>query len=103
MTYLCGLEVVDRMFRDMMPYMLSFDGNVSLCLRDFRQNVPVVRASNQSQIVNASFKWSILFLPFKTVPLKQTMRLQVLRKDENTNEDAVVFPSYLLNIVERNM
>lgn len=85
-------------YKDVAVY--TFGGNVFLCLGDFRQILSVVEHGSRFQILNASFKWSVLFPLLKTFSLKQYMRLQALHHDENADEDELQFPFYLHNIGE---
>lgn len=57
-----SLKAIDRTLRDMRKFTLPFGGVIVLCIGDFRQILPVVRAANTSQIVNACFEHSKLYL-----------------------------------------
>ena len=94
------VEAVDRTLKDLMKINLPFGGTVVLFSGDFRQILPVVPCGSRGQVVNACFKSSPLFPLFKKIQLTENMRLMALMNDENADENALQFPTYLLKVGE---
>lgn len=78
MTHRHNLEALYGTFRDMMRSTLPFGGTIALCLGDSRHILPIVRAINGSQIVNACCKRSVLFCCSKPFYLKPDMWLKAI-------------------------
>lgn len=103
MTHPRNLDAAGQTSKGMIRCTLPINGNVSEYLTDFRQVLHVLRAGNNSQILNAFFKISVVFPLLETFRWKQHMRLQAPHQDESNNEDTSYLPLYLLIIGQRKL
>ena len=76
MSHKCLLEALDRLLRDLMEENTPFGNKIIVLSGDFRQLFIVIQGEACSQIINASFKKSILWKHFKTLKLTENMRIK---------------------------
>lgn len=107
MAHRYGIELVDRLLRDIMGAPLHnrhlqsvpFGGKVVLFGGDFRQCLPIVPHGSRDDVVNACVKRSPLWSHIRTVRLTENMRVQRARAAAQDEADQIeAFTSFLLQI-----
>ncbi|CAG8527697.1 589_t:CDS:2, partial [Scutellospora calospora] len=88
MTHRHAIEALDRSLKDITRNNYPFGSKIIIFVDDFRQVLPVVQQGTRTQIVNASFNKSPLWLNIKVFHLSDNMRA-------NNNND---FMNFLLRI-----
>jgi hypothetical protein len=99
-----AFEALDRTLRDLMGQIdpklknVAFGNKIIVFGGDFRQILPVVKKGTRSDIVNAAFKRSLLWMHIQV--LKLTINMRVKRTASNNQEQAQNFANYLLRVGE---
>ncbi|XP_061515602.1 uncharacterized protein LOC133393679 [Anopheles gambiae] len=94
-----ALEAVDRTLQDITGVQLPFGGKVVLLSGDFRQILPIVPKGTDAQIINECIKKSTLWPLFRSLQLRDNMRV---RTAPNANQASELrdFANLLLRIGE---
>ena len=83
MSHRHALEAMDRTLRELRgkvnPHYatLPYGGIVFVIMGDFRQTLPIIPKANRAQIVNATFKKSLLWGKFAEYKLVENMRVKI--------------------------
>lgn len=88
------LETFDQKLRDIIRSIHPFDGKTALRIGDFRQIILVVRAGDQSQILNACFKLSSIYPLSKVIHLSENIRRSSLQSDIHADPASFQFHSF---------
>ncbi|XP_040151861.1 uncharacterized protein LOC120893811 [Anopheles arabiensis] len=78
-----ALEAIDRTLQDITGVQLPFGGKVVLLSGDFRQILPIVPKGTDAQIINECIKKSTLWPLFRSLQLRDNMRVRTARDFAN--------------------